>query len=531
MTSSVSSWCAQAVPSAALILAVLTLWLIRFASPWRWVAVALGLVVADQAAKALEPLLITAQGGMRTLFFLGGWVRVHYGWNGEQGFGDAYPHLLAVSIFCSAGLLWFYRWLGRERYRMSAATEIGCAMVLGGLLGILIDRIRLGYTVDFLRFGRGGQFVYNLADLAVMAGATVLLLRTVHFAVTNRGKGFPLALVGAEHHPQKRPSRRQRLWLPAGIVLAAGAALCVLWRATPEPRLPPLHDAAARGDVSEVERLLAGGADVNASCGPWHETALDLAIFKGQTATVRVLLEQGAEASPESLHNAAMRRDPELVRMLLEHGESAAATGPGGTPLIWNAAFSGNAETVKLLLSAGADPNARNTDGTTPLHRAAASGDAALVQALIAGGAEVNARDARGRTPLLMASGAWQKKGDTLSINTELGRAVTLALLERGADPNVRADDGWTPLTRAATRGDAGWVKALLDGGADPDARGPGGWTALHYAAARGSREVVETLLAAGAAVNSKDDSGSTPLSLAKKSGVSDLLRRHGGKV
>jgi ankyrin repeat protein len=111
------------------------------------------------------------------------------------------------------------------------------------------------------------------------------------------------------------------------------------------------------------------------------------------------------------------------------------------------------------------------------------------------------------------------------------GREVTAVLLAHGADPDARSKDGWTPLTRAATRGDAKWVKLLLDAGADVSAKGPRGWTALHYAAGRGFGGVVQTLVAAGATVNAANDDGATPLSLAKESKVVALLRSHGGRT
>jgi len=283
MTSSLPPWHAQPIPAALLLLWVFVLYLIRFASPWRWVAVALAVLLADQATKALEPLFLTPQGGASALFLLGGWVRVDYLWNGEQGFGDAYPYLLPLTLLCAAGLLWFYRWLGRERYRMSAPMEVGCALVLGGLLGILVDRIRLGYTVDFLHFGRRGQFVYNLADLAVFAGGVVLLVRVAHFAVTTRGRGLPLALAPAGLAARARPSRRQRLWIPAALVLVTSVALCLLWRAAAQPRRPPLHEAAAPGDAREVRRLAAW-------CSPWRSPSFSAAdsVARQRPALLRV---------------------------------------------------------------------------------------------------------------------------------------------------------------------------------------------------------------------------------------------------
>ena len=64
--------------------------------------------------------------------------------------------------------------------------------------------------------------------------------------------------------------------------------------------------------------------------------------------------------------------------------------------------------------------------------------------------------------------------------------------LEAGADPNERADGGWTPLYFA---GSAEAVTALLEAGADPMARSLHGGTPLHWAT---TNEAVTALLQAG---------------------------------
>ena len=62
------------------------------------------------------------------------------------------------------------------------------ALILGGAIGNLIDRIRIGYVLDFLDFHfywltsffRGGHFpAFNIADAAITAGVIGLLLNEV----------------------------------------------------------------------------------------------------------------------------------------------------------------------------------------------------------------------------------------------------------------------------------------------------------------------------------------------------------------
>ncbi len=168
---------AQAAVAAVLLIGVLALYLLRFARSWRWVAVALLVCVLDQAAKAA----ISPKGGQHRVSFLGGWLRVAYTENWEQGFGGNVPYLLATTVLCVAALYLLYERLLRARYRMSPLAEIAVALMVGGYMGILLDRVRLGFVVDFLEFGRASAFVYNVADLAVFLALALLLARAVQW--------------------------------------------------------------------------------------------------------------------------------------------------------------------------------------------------------------------------------------------------------------------------------------------------------------------------------------------------------------
>ena len=55
---------------------------------------------------------------------------------------------------------------------------LGLALVLGGAIGNLYDRLTLGYVVDFLSFHINGLFwpAFNVADSAICVGVALLLL-------------------------------------------------------------------------------------------------------------------------------------------------------------------------------------------------------------------------------------------------------------------------------------------------------------------------------------------------------------------
>jgi ankyrin repeat protein len=72
-----------------------------------------------------------------------------------------------------------------------------------------------------------------------------------------------------------------------------------------------------------------------------------------------------------------------------------------------------------------------------------------------------------------------------------------------------------TPLHYAANEGLHDEAARLLEGGADPNARDDNGWTPLHFAAQSGALEIATWLLARGAEVDAPDSNGNTPLSTA----------------
>src|SRR5690606_36681541 len=68
-------------------------------------------------------------------------------------------------------------------------------------------------------------------------------------------------------------------------------------------------------------------------------------------------------------------------------------------------------------------------------------------------------------------------------------------LVQAGAPPDDRAENGWTALTLAAAKGHASMVSLLLAAGADPDIPDVFGFTPLMRAVQNGRREAVSRLL------------------------------------
>ncbi len=79
-----------------------------------------------------------------------------------------------IAVVVSAVLL---RWM-RQTPKQNRWLGWGLALVLGGALGNVIDRLTLGYVIDFLDFYIGAKHwpAFNIADSAICVGAVMLVI-------------------------------------------------------------------------------------------------------------------------------------------------------------------------------------------------------------------------------------------------------------------------------------------------------------------------------------------------------------------
>ncbi|NNE67707.1 MAG: signal peptidase II [Pyrinomonadaceae bacterium] len=91
------------------------------------------------------------------------------------GNGDSGRWILSgLAMFASALVLYFFWRTPRGDDRILGALSL----LLAGILGNVIDRLRLGYVVDFIdvQFGSWHYPTFNVADIAICTGAGLLIL-------------------------------------------------------------------------------------------------------------------------------------------------------------------------------------------------------------------------------------------------------------------------------------------------------------------------------------------------------------------
>jgi signal peptidase II len=82
---------------------------------------------------------------------------------------------IGLAVTVSIGIIIWLARLPRSAHRLLAC---GLALVLGGAVGNVIDRIRLGFVIDFIHFHWDRAYfpAFNVADSAITVGAAFLLL-------------------------------------------------------------------------------------------------------------------------------------------------------------------------------------------------------------------------------------------------------------------------------------------------------------------------------------------------------------------
>ncbi|CAN5556166.1 ankyrin repeat domain-containing protein [soil metagenome] len=175
-----------------------------------------------------------------------------------------------------------------------------------------------------------------------------------------------------------------------------------------------LHAAAQRGDVAQIDKLVAAGQELNGRDSNGR-TPLHVAVFARQRSAVTALAKAGADVQLldndryDGVTIASVADDEETLRVLLALGARAKLTTSryDGTALI-AAAHLGHDGVVRQLIAAGAPLDHVNNLHWTAVIESIVLGDGGLrhqatLAALIKAGANVQLADRQGNAPLALA--------------------------------------------------------------------------------------------------------------------------------
>jgi ankyrin repeat protein len=272
----------------------------------------------------------------------------------------------------------------------------------------------------------------------------------------------------------------------------------------------PLHLAATNGNATIVPRLISAGAEVNGAT-PGGETPLMMAARTGDPETVKALLTHGAVVDARegwrgqtALMWAATENNAEAIRLLVEAGADVEARSKNGsfTAFLF-AVRGGHVDASRALLDAGSDVNERMPDGMSALVLALYNAHFELASFLLDRGADPNAAE-QGWSALHQV--AWSRRpnrGFNMPGAVPTGSIDSLDLVRKlvakGANINGRMTKeprdgnrnmlnriGATPFVMAAKSADVPLMRVLLEAGADPAIKTNDGTSALMAAAGVG---------------------------------------------
>lgn len=386
--------------------------------------------------------------------------------------------------------------------------------------------------------GDGGTALHWAAHWDDVAMAKRLIAAGAHVDAANDYGVTPLFLAASNGNAEM-----------VGVLLDAGA--------NANAALPTgetvVMTAVSGGNPAAVKRLLANGANPNVMQSSKKQTPLMWAATSQNVEIARALVEAGADVKAKSgtgftpLLFAAREGGIEMAKTLLAaKADVNDAAGDGTTPLLV-ATVRGHVDLALFFLDQGAAPEGHPQAGYSPLHWAVGEFEISqityndieapgewraltgipdrdqkftLIKALLAKGANVNATSTKplpqmaplngggsilphvGTTPFFIAAS---------SADAEMMRF----LLANGADPSIRAKDGYTALM-AACEGlvenayrlnEDRRLKALdvtIEVGNDLEAQDTKGWHAMHVAAWGGFHKILKYLVDHGADMNSK---------------------------
>lgn len=262
---------------------------------------------------------------------------------------------------------------------------------------------------------------------------------------------------------------------------------------TPPRHAQPLIEAIKRGHYDMAVLLVENGIDVDQE-DSFGEFPLHMALRKRHFTLAEMLLDRGAKPTPRG--GALHARNALYLAVQLDHGDIVKRILDSHPPqdhinrALSAAVESGFAEMVRLVLEAGGDANSTLDLGGSLIRGSAILGDAEIFKMLVEHGAVIDDR--------------LSNIGLTLLHQVNHADIVKL-LVERGVPVDVLSSDSVTPLIMALGRGNSRVAEALLDAGADPNVRTVKGKTTLDLAITGRMLDLVYRLKKCGVSTSEKD--------------------------
>jgi len=150
-----------------------------------FIAIAATVVIVDQVAKAW---LVANVSPGEVMTVLGDWVRLIFSQNNGALFGLFRDNAILFGLISLGVIGLIVAYHGRSGRSLYMSIALG--LLLGGAVGNLVDRLRLGYVVDFIDIGIGDWrfYTFNLADSAITCSILLLIAAALFPVLTRLGE-------------------------------------------------------------------------------------------------------------------------------------------------------------------------------------------------------------------------------------------------------------------------------------------------------------------------------------------------------
>lgn len=258
-----------------------------------------------------------------------------------------------------------------------------------------------------------------------------------------------------------------------------------------------LMDCAENGDIDNVKKLIAAGADIQL-INSFGDSALVLALKSGQIKTAEYLCEKGAKIL--NLSNSDLfdifDKNPESIKILKKSEFNLNNKDKYGFhPLIY-ALIKNRTDIAELLIKNGVDCNCTIKDDNknvfSALEIALMNNQSGIATLLITHGADIYHYCTTGSNSFLIAA----QSGDNKNLQLLLDKGISVDITGK------KDYEGQTALMSAANSNHLDTIKFLISRGANINATRNTGHTALMVASKTGSEKVVEYLIQNGADIN-----------------------------
>ncbi|VDM30781.1 unnamed protein product [Hydatigera taeniaeformis] len=238
---------------------------------------------------------------------------------------------------------------------------------------------------------------------------------------------------------------------------------------------------------------------------------------------------------------AASRGDIEEVKKLIRAGIDPDVTNEDGLTALHQCCIDNNVEMCNLLLENNANVNAKDNEMWTPLHAAATCGNKELCGILINWGADLLALNVDGNMPydlcddedtLILVETEMAKRHVTQKQIDEIRLLPEKEMLNdlkrryaAGDDFQALDSQGAAPIHIAAACGYVEVARYLLQNHVDPQQEDQDGWQPIHIAVSWGHLDIVELLVSYGADMEASTRSGQTVDTLCDSKELQERLK------